>query len=347
MRLAGRLRMGFYPLPAAEARRIGHFLQYPATEFPAVDSCAGCGSAVVEMTQNSGALRYAIELDAYRADEASKLLANVIHGSCFDVHCPVESFSLAYVNPPYDWTGAQRQGERTEAAFLEHCFRWLKVRGVLVLVVPALHILDCTEILAVHFRDKAVYRLSEPQAVKYGQVVVFGRRRSQRERGQLKDRDVAEAKRRLHQIAVHPETLPVLPDQPDRRYEVPAGAAVKWTYRGIPLDLVEDLLPKSAAYRQAERILFSPPDRLSGRPLIPLHSGHTAILAVSGMLDGIFGDGADRHVAAWNSVKVADRIEEEENGVITIRERERFTQALTLLYADGRTAILGDGSKHP
>ena len=104
---------------------------------------------------------------------------------------------------------------------------------------------------------------------------------------------------------------------------------------------------KSAAYRQAVRILFSPPVRLSGRPLIPLHSGHTAILAVSGMLDGIFGDGADRHVAAWNSVKVADRIEEEENGVITIRERERFTQTLTLLYGDGRTAILSDGSKHP
>jgi hypothetical protein len=65
------------------------------------------------------------------------------------------------------------------------------------------------------------------------------------------------------------------------------------------------------------------------------------------MLDGIFGDGAGRHVAAWNSVKIADRIEEEENGVITIRERERFTQALTLLYGDGRTAILSDGSKHP
>jgi hypothetical protein len=64
------------------------------------------------------------------------------------------------------------------------------------------------------------------------------------------------------------------------------------------------------------------------------------------MLDGIFADSADRHVAAWNSIKLADRIEEEENGLITIRERERFTQALTLLYADGRTAILSDGSKH-
>ena len=30
--------------------------------------------------------------------------------------------------------------------------------------------------------------------------------------------------------------------------------------------------------------------------------------------------------------------------VTTIRERERFTQSLTLAYCDGRTAILTDGS---
>jgi hypothetical protein len=104
-------------------------------------------------------------------------------------------------------------------------------------------------------------------------------------------------------------------------------------------------LPKSAGYRQAARILFAPPNQIKGRPLTPLHGGHTAIVAVSGMLDGIFGSGQSRHVATWNSVKVVDRFEEEEDGVITIRERERFTQGLTLVYRDGRTAILTDGSR--
>jgi hypothetical protein len=161
----------------------------------------------------------------------------------------------------------------------------------------------------------------------------------------LKDREISEAKRRLHDTARRPEALAGLPEAPDRTYDVPVSGPVKWTYRGIPLDMVEDLLPKSGAYRQAARLLFSPPNRISGRPLTPLHGGHTAIVAVSGMVDGIFGCGADRHVAAWNSVKVTDRIEEEENGVITIRERERFTQGLTLAYRDGHTAILSDGGK--
>jgi hypothetical protein len=66
---------------------------------------------------------------------------------------------------------------------------------------------------------------------------------------------------------------------------------------------------------------------------------------VSGLLNGCFGSGKDRHVACWQSTKVIDRFEDIEDGVTTIRERERFTQTLTLAYADGRTAILSDGSK--
>ncbi len=58
-------------------------------------------------------VRYGIELDAYRAEEASKTLDHVIQGSCFDIHCPVESYSVAYINPPYDdWAGDDRPGER-------------------------------------------------------------------------------------------------------------------------------------------------------------------------------------------------------------------------------------------
>src|SRR5438552_16824221 len=60
------------------------------------------------------------------------------------------------------------------------------------------------------------------------------------------------------------------------------------------------------------------------------------------MMNGSFGEGKDRHVAYWESVKVVDRREEEEDGAIVIRERERFSQRLTLLYADGRIALLSE-----
>jgi hypothetical protein len=61
-------------------------------------------------------------------------------------------------------------------------------------------------------------------------------------------------------------------------------------------------------------------------------------------MNGIFGEGPDLHVAYWESVKVVDRAEEQESdGEVTIiREKERFSQRLTLLYGDGRIALLSE-----
>jgi hypothetical protein len=65
------------------------------------------------------------------------------------------------------------------------------------------------------------------------------------------------------------------------------------------------------------------------------------LLTVAGLVNGCVGSGADRHLANWESVKVVQKTEEEgDRGETVIRERERFSQRLTLLYADGRIALL-------
>src|SRR5437868_21916 len=40
------------------------------------------------------------------------------------------------------------------------------------------------------------------------------------------------------------------------------------------MDVLEDLLPSSRAYRQAGQILFAPEVQIHGQPLTPLHAGH-------------------------------------------------------------------------
>ncbi len=113
------------------------------------------------------------------------------------------------------------------------------------------------------------------------------------------------------------------------------------TNRGLLLDQVEDLLPHSPAYRQASRILAREHKDIRGRPVTPLHGGHVSLVATAGMLNGAFGEGEDRHIAHWRSVKFVDHWEEEEpNGTILVHDRERFSQELTLVFADGRTQIL-------
>jgi hypothetical protein len=249
----------------------------------------------------------------------------VIHGSAFDVRCPVESASLLYLNPPYDFECSQDRRGRMERVFLEQFYRWLKPGGVLVFVVPGQRLCTCDLLLATHFRDKRVYRLSAPDSAKYGQVVVFGVRRTRRERDRLRDSELTRACDLIDEMSRKWNELRALPNEPDAVYPIPESGPLKLIYNGLPLDEIEDLLPDSPAYRQASRILFAPPKKIEGRPLTPLHAGHVALLRVSSLLDGILGSGEDRHIAAWRCIKVTDRSEEiEEDSKIIQSERERF-----------------------
>ena len=190
MRIQGKLRLGYFPLPLSEARRIRACLRYPASRFSAIDPCIGDGAAFLAITGETCARRYGIELDAYRAEQAASVVDELIHGNCLDVHCPVESYGLAFLNPPYDWTTGETRSERTERVFLAHTYRWLKTGGVLVLVVPAVHVRECGEILASQFKATRIFRLTDPESVRYRQVVVLATRRSRREREQLRDDDI-------------------------------------------------------------------------------------------------------------------------------------------------------------
>jgi hypothetical protein len=340
LRYQGKSRLGFYPLPLSEAQRIRRFLQFPGTPSSALDPCVGDGVAFEVITSGAGVSRYGIELDAYRAEQASERISNVFQGNTLEVQCAVECFGLSYLNPPYDWTLGPGDSRRTEHTFLNHTYRWLKPSGILVLVIPGERITECSQILATQFREVRVYRLEAPDCVRYKQVVILGVRRTRREKERLTDSDITRARLYYAGLARNPSQIPALPSEPDARYAVPTSGPVQLVYRGLPLDEIEDLLPQSAAYRQAGRILFAGPVSTTGRPLTPLHAGHVGLLACSGLLNGIFGSGDQRHIAFWQAVKVVDKTEEEEDGVITVREKERFSNELTLIYSTGQVTIL-------
>lgn len=341
MRPAARQRLGFYPLPLSEAKRISRFLSFPDSPCSILDPCIGEGAALAEITSGAKVLRYGIELDAQRALAAGAVADEVIHGSCFDVQCPVESFSVIYLNPPYDVEISEARSQRMEKVFLEHVYRWLKRTGILVMVIPYPYLRDCSQHLAFQFRGVHIYRLSDPESVKYKQVVIFGVRLTRPERDRLQDSDIRRARLWYESLATTPERMSPLPDGSDRQYRVPHGPPVRMTYKGLPLDQLEDLLPSSSAYRQASAVLLAPPSDVHGRPLTPLHGGHVGLLCTAGLLNGIFGQNEFRHIAHWQSVKLVDTSEEEEeDGATVIREKERFSNELTLVFSTGQVVSL-------
>jgi hypothetical protein len=341
VRFQGKSRLGFYPLPLSEAQRIRRFLWFPDAPSSAIDPCVGDGVAFEVITNSVEVFRYGIELDAYRAEQARQRIPNIVQGNALEVQCPVQCFGLLYLNPPYNWTLGAADSRRTEQSFLSHTYRWLKPAGILVLVIPSERLAECSQILASHFRDSRVYRLEASECLRYKQVVVIGARRSRREKERLTDSDITRARLYYASLARNPLQIPALPSEPEAQYDVPVSGPAQLVYRGLPLDEVEDQLPQSSAYRQAGRILFAEPVSATGRPLTPLHAGHVGLLACSGLLNGIFGSGDQRHISFWQAVKLVEKTEEEDDqGVITVREKERFSNELTVVYSTGQVAIL-------
>jgi len=337
MRPHVQTKLGFFPLPIAEAKRLKNWLNFPE-EFSALDPCMGDGVAFAQVLRDVTVRNYGIEIDAYRAEQAKGVGIETLHANAMDVRCQAESVSLLYLNPPYDWECGESNNQRLEYVFLEHTYRWLKPAGVLLFVIPQSRLEKCARLLSEQFTDLRVFRLTEPACLQYKQIVVMACRRK-RNSG-VSDATLLDGTRYLEALATKADLAP-LGDTPDVKYAVPSSGPIALTNAGIPLDEVEDLLLQSAAYRQAARVLLPKLGRVRGRPLTPLHGGHVGLLCTAGMLNGVFGEGEDRHIAHWRSVKFTDHWEEEEEGVTRIlHDRERFSHELTLIFASGKTQIL-------
>jgi hypothetical protein len=343
MRNAGRLKLGYFPLPIEEAQRIRALLVVSAS-YAALDPCAGDGTALVELTKDTGAHSAGVELDADRAAAAAERGIGTVHGSAFECRVLAETCSLLYLNPPYDCEIGPHSNKRMELVFLEHCYRWVISDGVLVFVVPAPAVGTCARLLAAQFDYINVFRLQHPESVRFNQVVVFGRRKKAHLRGEPKGAED------LLRIAYKPQLLPILSQEVSERYAIPPSPPATITYTGLPLDEIEDALQRSVAMQNACGILVRKQQKMTGRPVTPLHKGHVGLLACSGMLNGFFGEGEMRHIAHWRSVKYVDEFNEEgeTEGETIIRKRERFSHELTLAYESGHIVELKEtkGSTH-
>jgi hypothetical protein len=141
--------------------------------------------------------------------------------------------------------------------------------------------------------------MTDEESVRFRQIAVLGVRRN------VRGVAVEEARRQLQCISPYGslQALPELVPRACEPYSVPPTGEAGLSYRGLPYDLLEDLLPLSGAWKQTLPFLMPREDVATGRPITPLHGGHVGLLCTAGLLNGVFGQGDDRHIARWRSVK--------------------------------------------
>lgn len=338
-RNAARLKMGYFPLPEVEAHKIRSLLSFPGP-CSVIDPCAGKGTALNLITAEAPVVRFGVELDTARAEDAAASGIRMIQGNTFDAQAKVESFSLLYLNPPYDSEIDLSGNRRMERLFLEHTHRWLVQHGVLILVIPFEQFSDCAGIVAGNFAQIAAFRMGAPESMRFRQIVVFGVRRNVR--GAAHEENL----RKTLALAASGgySKLPELTSEATEPFVVPRSGEAALSYRGLPYNLIEDLLPHSAAWRQTAQVLLPSEDMAIGRPITPLHGGHVGLLCTAGLLNGVFGQGEERHIARWRSVKHVTEFQEEDGDTKIIRRREKWSNELRLLYVTGKVMKLTESA---
>jgi hypothetical protein len=334
MRLEAKIKMGYYPTPLSVVERIRSFLKFPEDNVNLFDPCCGEGLALKNLKGDAKAFTYGIELDEYRADQAKSNLDHVIKGSYEDARVSNNAFSCLFLNPPYDWDipNKQEASDRTEKVFLKGTLRYLQPSGALIYIIPQRRLSnDIAKILSYRFEDFNVFRFPDDEYEEFKQIVLFG---SKKQEAVLNEREYDRLKiipqRDLQEISYAEKPVYHLP---------PSGPVSLFRSSLIDEEELEKELGSSILWNRIKGN-GDVGDDYMGRPPLPLHKGHLGLLLANGCLDGVVGEGKDRHIVRGKVEKVISRYEEYEGDTKIERDVESYRVSIKILKKDGEILTL-------
>jgi predicted RNA methylase len=322
--------MGYYPTPLSVVERVRSFLKFPDTNVNLLDPCCGEGSALKNLVNGGKATTFGIELDGHRSENAKENLDHVLKCSYEDARISNRSFSGLFLNPPYDWELASSEdaiNSRKEKTFLTGTVQYLQPEGVMVYIIPHKRARgDIAKILSYRFEDLQSYRFPDGEYEKFNQIVLFGRRKKVNKLDES-------SYEKLSLIPI--ETLPEIPLLDEPVYELLPSPDVKM-FRSTQIDEteLEKYMASSALWEKLGEYGRNNHNG-TGRPPLPLHTGHLGLLLASGCLDGVVGEGKDRHVVRGKVEKMTYTDQEYEGDVLVERQTERYRVSIKILKKNG------------
>ena len=337
MRLAAQAKMGFYPTPASVVSLITDILVRNAKgNIRLLDPCAGEGDALKQIGEMLSAETYGIELDIERGRIAKENLTQCLITDYAATRISNQTFSLLYLNPPYDWAIRNDEvsaSERYERTFLRNTIRYLFPNGILVYLIPQAR-LDKTiaKILAHRFKDVKVFRFPEDEYKSFKQIVLFGVLKKRAE----PDEDLA---RHLTEIG-HCKTIVPFLDKAECKYAVPPSPAAKnFLFRTTKIDPKElEIEVRQHGLRDKINRLVKPltlSERI--KPIMPLRQGHLAQLLACGMMNGVVFDRDGRNPLVVKGItrKIVETRTEHEDGKEKIIETDKIVISINAINAHG------------
>ena len=291
MRLAAQAKMGYYPTPDEVTPIIARYINRQRNGLiRALDPCAGEGTAVKLVGDHLQAETYGIEIDIERGKIAKEILTKCLVTDYQNTRISHGSFSLLWLNPPYDWATRDNEiekSERYERTFLRDCIPYLSPGGILVYLIPQRR-LDghIARMLSYRFEQISVFRFPEEEYRAFKQLVIFGILKKKPD----KDDGLSEYLKNCGQLKA---LVPYLPQRPPRVYEVPTSPAkATFLFRSKdiePEELAEEI-QKHGLFEQVKEMTTPLSMAEKIRPIMPLRHGHLAQILACGLMNGIVWD---------------------------------------------------------
>lgn len=323
MRLAAKVKSGFYPLEEAVIPTIVKAIDSVDPEATIYDPCCGKGEAVVKLAAALGIKPdnvYGSEMDNGRSSEAAKIVPRMYESVDFLTAQVYSMASIIYCNPPFD--DELGGGGRVEWRFIDRVGEICKPGTLLIAILPERVATNYAmfEVLNKWFCQTSCIPFPKECKATYKEHIVFGVRRETKVGVNISYYDSCYMKARVEHFDP---------------FEVKKGgrtAIRKLFYNEAELtELLVDSKPNE---------LLDPKGRENGREIVPpmrLSHGHVAMLLSSGMLDGaISADGVKPHMVRGSTRKtLSEKAEKTEKGAIRLTSTERIQLCIKIADETG------------
>lgn len=283
--------MGYYPTPESVAPVIAKYLERKHDGLIRIlDPCAGEGTAIKLVGDKLQAETYGIEIDLERGSKTKEVLFKCLVTDYKNTRISHNSFSLLYLNPPYDWATRDDETEkceRYERTFLRDCIPYLFPGAVLVYLIPQKRLdSNISRMLSYRFEQLSVFRFPEEEYKAFKQLVIYGILKKKSDKD---DRMTEYLKNCGHMKAV----VPYLSPNPSCIYEVPVSPVHKnflFRSKEIDLDELAEEICEHGLFEQFNQMTTPMKITEKIRPIMPLRHGHLAQILACGLMNGVVWD---------------------------------------------------------
>ncbi len=317
MRIGNDLAAGFYPTPLTEGKHLVQLLQMESQRaYACFDPCCGEGtilrSFADEVKQVGIQLdTYGVELDATRYYKAKEQLDVVVRSSFESMMISHDYFPLIFLNPPYN-TELRIDNEKSEEMefnFLKRAHHYLAEGGIMVYVILYDRFArdDISYFLAKNYEEIGLMRFGDENKEfdAFKQCVFIGRKReAMKNDTYFNDRfanfcenmsDLIFVKKNVNTLAemVNRKSwiIPELHHQ--KKIIFTSRVDYKSAYEGVGksegISSLKKRLNRGNGYSlQGEKTAAE-------RAKMPIASGQLGLLLITGVADGLLGEGDTLH----------------------------------------------------